>query len=40
MFLGYEIDPSGLAGGSYSTYSECFYSTGSLIRKVKISEEK
>ncbi len=40
LFLGYEIDPSGLAGGSYSNYSECFYSTGSLIRKIKISGKK
>ncbi|MCL4453555.1 MAG: hypothetical protein M1317_05570, partial [Candidatus Thermoplasmatota archaeon] len=36
LFLGYNIDPSALAGGSNFDYSECFYSTGTLIRKLKI----
>lgn len=36
LFLGYGIDPSTLAGGSNFNYSECFYSTGTLIRKLKI----
>jgi Cdc6-like AAA superfamily ATPase len=36
LFLDYEIDPTGLAGGNNSDYSECFYSTGTLIRKLKI----
>ncbi len=38
LFLGYEIDPSGLSGGSSANYSECFYATGTLIRKLKIQE--
>jgi Cdc6-like AAA superfamily ATPase len=40
LYLGYEIDPSSLVGGSHFNYSECFYSTGSLIRKLKISDQK
>ena len=36
LFLGYEIDPAALAGGNSSDYSECFYATGTLIRKLKI----
>jgi|GEM_PF-2087605 len=40
LYLGYEIDPSSLVGGSHANYSECFYSTGSLIRKLKISDHK
>ncbi len=40
LFLGYTIDPVSLAGGSNFNYSECFYSTGTLIRKLKISENK
>ena len=36
LFLGYGIDPASLAGGSNFNYSECFYSTGTLIQKLKI----
>ena len=36
LFLGYEIDPAALAGGNSSDYYECFYATGTLIRKLKI----
>ena len=40
LFLGYTIDPVSLAGGSNFDYSECFYSTGTLIRKLKIAGNK
>ncbi len=40
LFLGYSIDPVSLAGGSNFNYSECFYSTGTLIRKLKIAEDR
>jgi Cdc6-like AAA superfamily ATPase len=36
LFLGYGIDPASLAGGSNFSYSECFYATGTLIQKLKI----